>query len=82
MKSASNAPLPPAGPVDTSSVVRTGRGGICPRRVSVSPAVRASLVLKKTRVPSAEAPSKAAGRAPLPPAGPVESSVVVPPERS
>ena len=80
MKSASNAPLPPPGPADTSSVVAPARRYMS-RRASVSAAVRASLVLRKTRVPSAELPSKAAGRAPLPPAGPVESSVVVPPER-
>ena len=41
-----------------------------------------SSVSKKTRVPSAEAPSKNAGKAPLPPDDPVETSAVAPPERS
>ena len=50
--------------------------------VSVSPATSDSLVEKNTRVPSAEARSKEAPKAPLPPVGPVEIRVVVPPERS
>jgi hypothetical protein len=36
----------------------------------------------QTRLPSLEAPSKLASNAPLPPVGPVEISVVVPPARS
>ncbi len=50
--------------------------------MSVSPATSDSVVLKKTREPSAEASAKMAVNAPLPPAGPVEISVVVEPERS
>ena len=49
--------------------------------LSVSEAVSGSAVWKKTLVPPSEAPFKSR-RAPLPPAGPVDSSVVVPPERS
>jgi hypothetical protein len=39
------------------------------------------LVTKKTRVPSAEAPAKKAGMAPLPLIWPAETLFVVPPER-
>ena len=41
----------------------------------------ASSVSKKTCRPSREIPSKVTSKAPLPPVGPVETSVVVPPER-
>ena len=50
--------------------------------VSVSALTSDSAVTKKTRVPSADAPAKNASKAPLPPVGPVETSVVCPPERS
>jgi hypothetical protein len=49
---------------------------------SVSAATRLSAVMKSTREPSSELPSKLAGTSPLPPVGPVETSVVWPPERS
>jgi hypothetical protein len=39
-------------------------------------------VSKNTRVPSAEAPSKKAGKVPLPPEVPVETRLVVAPARS
>jgi hypothetical protein len=48
----------------------------------VSPATSDSLVTKKTRVPSSEKWELLMLKAPLPPAGPVESSVVAAPERS
>ncbi len=48
---------------------------------SVSPATSDSAVSKKTREPSAEA-SRNAGESAVTPAGPVEISVVVEPERS
>jgi hypothetical protein len=80
-KKAGNAPLPPAGPVETSVVVPLARSymSVCE---SVSAATSLSLVWKNTRVPSREAPSKNAPRPPLPPAGPVERRVVVPFARS
>ena len=46
-------------------------------RVSVSAATRASLLWKKTRLPSADAPRNWLLTAPFPPAGPVETTVVV-----
>ena len=50
--------------------------------VSVSAATSFSAVRMKTREPSVEAARKIALKAPLPPFGPVDSSVVVPFERS
>ena len=50
--------------------------------VSVSALISDSPVLNRIRAPSAETPSTDASNAPLPPAGPVEISVVCPPERS
>jgi hypothetical protein len=48
----------------------------------VSEATSASAVWKKTFVPSEVASWKAEKKAPLPPSGPVEISVVVAPARS
>jgi hypothetical protein len=48
----------------------------------VSAATIGSSVLKKIFEPSAERPLKVACRLPLPPAGPVDTSVVVPAERA
>jgi hypothetical protein len=50
--------------------------------VSLSPASSASWVSKKTTSPNCELPSKKALNAPFPPVEPVETWLVVPPERS
>jgi hypothetical protein len=50
--------------------------------VSVSAATSGSAVLKKSLEPSCEPATKVAVFAAFPPVGPVESSVVAPPERS
>jgi hypothetical protein len=50
--------------------------------VSVSLAASGSSVSKKARRPSAELVQKKAGKAPLPPVGPVEILVVAPEKRS
>jgi hypothetical protein len=47
----------------------------------VSAATSASSVSKNTCAPFREIPSKITSKAPLPPVGPVEIRVVVPPER-
>ena len=80
-KNDSNAPLPPAGPVETSEVVLPRRSYRSPRP-SVSAATRDSEVRSTTREPSAEAPWNSASAFAFPPAGPVERIVVTPAERS
>ena len=73
--------MPPAGPVDIRVVVPLKRS-YTSCVVSVSPDTSCSEVRKNTRVPSAEFAANEALKAPLPPAGPVVSSVVVAPDRS
>jgi hypothetical protein len=80
-KVAGNVPLPPVVPVDTKVVVAPVRW-YTSRLVSVSAATSGSEVWKNALVPLSEDPRKVASKAPFPPAGPVETSVVVPPERS
>ena len=72
---APKAPFPPAGPVLSSVVVAPDRSYMS-IRVSVSAATRASLLWKKMRLPSAEAPRNWLLTAPFPPAGPVETIAV------
>jgi hypothetical protein len=79
--SASCAPFPPAGPVDSSVVVAPARS-YTSIALSVSDATSFSEVSISTRLPSFDAPLNEASCAPFPPAGPVDSSVVVPPARS
>ena len=74
-------PFPPLGPIEWMVVVPPERS-YTSCESSVSAATSDSSVLKKTCEPSTEAASKVAGRLPLPPFGPVDTSVVVPPERS
>ena len=50
--------------------------------MSVSLATSASVVRKKTREPSCETALNATLKLPLPPFGPMDSQVVVPPVRS
>jgi hypothetical protein len=66
------APLPPSGPVDNSVVCSSDRS-YTSANVSVSALTSGSAVVKKTREPSADAPTKSAETAPLPPAGPVDT---------
>ena len=48
---------------------------------SVSPGSSCSALVKNTLEALAEMPAKAAAKAPLPPGDPVDTCVVVPPER-
>ena len=48
----------------------------------MSPAVSGSRVSKKTRFPSRDTAANEASNAPLPPAGPVDTRLVVPPAYS
>ena len=77
----SNGPLPPAGPVEISVVTVPARR-YTSRESSVSAALSRSSVWKTTDCPASTAAPKLTGKAPLPPIGPVETSVVAPPVRS
>ena len=78
---ASNWPLPPTAPVEIRVVVPAERW-YTSRQPSVSPDTSDSAVSKKTFEPSWEIPLKITWNAPLPPAGPVDMSVVAPLKRS
>ena len=70
-----------AGPVETSVVTPLARS-YRSFALSTSSGTSDSGVVKITREPSAEAASNRAMMSPLPPVGPIESSSVVPPDRS
>ena len=89
-KEASWDPFPP---VDTMVVLlpersytsrhgRVNSSSSSSQTPSVSPLTSGSLVSSQTFEPSAEAPQQFASNAPLPPFGPSDNFVVVPPERS
>jgi hypothetical protein len=72
--------LPPLGLTEWIVVVSSVRS-YTSATASVSDDTSFSVVWKKTLLPSCDMPSNDAGWAPLPPPGPVDTSVVVPPAR-
>ena len=70
-------------PPERSYRSKHGRSSGWPaKHASSSPSIRCSHERKNTRVASADAPTNVAATEAVPPAGPAESHVVVPPDHS